>query len=82
MKACLRLRQKMLEHDYNNAELAQEIHRCPAYVSEALCAKTLLDAADMYAIAAALEIPTGEWGDVFFPPEVVRLISRKLEERS
>lgn len=81
MKPYLKLRQKMLEYDYNNIELARKIHRGPTYISEALNAKTLLDAADMYAIATALKIPAEEWEAVFFPPEVIKLINRKLEER-
>ncbi len=82
MKPCLKLRQKMLERDYSNTELARKIHRSTAQVSAILCAKKVADASDIYAIGTVLNIPQEEWGSVFFPPEVVRLITKKLEERS
>ena len=81
MKPCLKLRQRCLECDYTGAELAKRIHRCPAYVSGILAARTPADASDIYAIAQALRIPPEEWADYFFPPEVCSMLDHRVKNR-
>ena len=78
----LKLRQRCMEKDISSADLERATQRSRAHISAVLNARSVPDAADIYAIGTLLEIPAGEWGEVFFPPEVVRLIARKLEERS
>lgn len=81
MRPCLKLRQKCLEMDYTSGQLAKAIGRSPSYVSEIFGGKAVADAADIYGMATALQIPPEEWEVYFFPPEVRKKLEQKIRER-